>query len=40
MDHPFPCPGELPVKGKPIELESKLDILLQLLLDSGEVVTK
>src|SRR5258708_19290796 len=32
---------ELRVKGKPIELESKpLDILLQLLLHSGEVVTK
>ena len=32
---------ELRVKGKPIELESKpLDILLQLLLHAGEVVTK
>src|SRR5258707_1947066 len=32
---------ELRVKGKPVELESKpLDILLQLLLHSGEVVTK
>jgi eukaryotic-like serine/threonine-protein kinase len=32
---------ELRVKGKPIDLESKpLDILLQLLLHSGEVVTK
>jgi DNA-binding winged helix-turn-helix (wHTH) protein len=41
MDQLFPCPRELRVKGKPIELESKpLDILLQLLLDSGEVVTK
>ncbi len=32
---------ELRVKGKPVELESKpLDLLLQLLLHSGEVVTK
>ena len=32
---------ELRVKGKPVELESKpLDILLQLLLHAGEVVTK
>ncbi len=32
---------ELRVKGKPVDLESKpLDILLQLLLHSGEVVTK
>src|SRR5947209_14617064 len=32
---------ELRIKGKPIELESKpLDILLQLLLHAGEVVTK
>src|SRR5258708_40200338 len=32
---------ELRVKGKPLELESKpLDILLQLLLHAGEVVTK
>ena len=32
---------ELRVKGRPVELESKpLDILLQLLLHAGEVVTK
>src|ERR1700728_2087379 len=32
---------ELRIKGKPVELESKpLDILLQLLLHAGEVVTK
>src|SRR5438034_51102 len=32
---------ELRVKGKPVDLESKpLDILLQLLLHAGEVVTK
>src|SRR5258706_9776016 len=32
---------ELRTKGKPVELESKpLDILLQLLLHAGEVVTK
>src|ERR1700719_3314376 len=33
--------GELRVKGKPVDLESKpLDLLLQLLLHAGEVVTK